>query len=126
MCQKASGNYFLPLAWAPGDTLTITRGEPAWFHSSDPVRRGFCGTCGTPLFFDTVDSAGMAFTLGSLDDPVALPPQMNDGETSRVPFFHQLSALQSKEVDRDELSPVIDETNHQHPDHDTDTWEAKR
>jgi hypothetical protein len=122
MCQKASGNYFLPLAWAPGDTLTIARGEPAWFHSSDPVRRGFCATCGTPLFFDTMDSAGMAFTLGSLDDPAALPPESNDGEASRVPFFHQLGALQSKEVDRDELSPVIDETNHQHPDHDTAVW----
>ncbi|MBO6674951.1 MAG: GFA family protein [Rhizobiales bacterium] len=126
MCQKASGNYFLPLAWAPGDTLTITRGQPSWFHSSDPVRRGFCGNCGTPLFFDTLDSKGMAFTLGSLDDPAALPPEMNDGEAGRVPFFHRLGDLGSKEVDRDALSPVIDATNHQHPDRDTESWEAKR
>ncbi|MBV6656691.1 MAG: GFA family protein [Devosiaceae bacterium] len=126
MCQKASGNYFLPLAWAPGDMLTLTRGEPSWFHSSDPVRRGFCAQCGTPLFFDTLSSDGMAFTLGSLDDPAALPPTMNDGEENRVPFFHQLGALRSKEVERDALSPIIDATNHQHPDHDTEAWEPKR
>lgn len=126
MCQKASGNYFLPLAFAPGDALTITRGEPGWFHSSDPVRRGFCATCGTPLFFDPVDSDGVAFTLGSLDDPAALPPVKNDGEASRVPFFHGLGDLASKEVDQDDLSPVIDASNHQHPDHDTDAWNMKR
>ena len=127
MCQKASGNYFLPLAFAPGDALTITRGEPGWFYSSDPVRRGFCANCGTPLFFDPVDSEGMSFTLGSLDDPAALPPEMNDGEANRVPFFHGLCSLTSKEVDRDDLSPVIDASNHQHPDHDTSEWpEAAR
>jgi hypothetical protein len=32
-------------------------------------RRGFCRDCGTPLFFDTLQSDGMAVTLGSLDDP---------------------------------------------------------
>jgi hypothetical protein len=54
--------------------FSITRGEPAWFHSSDPVRRGFCRDCGTPLFFDTLESDGIAVTLGSLDDPAAFPP----------------------------------------------------
>lgn len=126
MCQKASGNYFLPLAWAPGHTLTLTRGEPAWFHSSDPVRRGFCATCGTPLFYDPMSEEGLAFTLGSLDDPAALPPKTNDGEVSRVPFFHMLSSLPSAEIGMDDLSPTITTTNHQHPDHDTQSWEAKR
>lgn len=126
MCQKASGNYFLPLAWAPGDVLTIKRGQPSWFHSSDPVRRGFCATCGTPLFYDPVSEEGMAFTLGSLDDPAALPPQTNDGEVSRVPFFHMLVGLPSAEIGMDELSPTITATNHQHPDHDTQSWKAKR
>lgn len=41
MCQKAAGNYFLPLAAAKRDHFELTRGEPKWFHSSDLVRRGF-------------------------------------------------------------------------------------
>ncbi|WP_375570332.1 GFA family protein [Ahrensia marina] len=126
MCQKASGNYFLPLAWAPGDMLTISRGAPSWFHSSDPIRRGFCSTCGTPLFYDPISEEGVAFTLGSLDDPAALPPAANDGEASRVPFFQALCDLPSDEIGQDDLSPVITATNHQHPDRDIENWQVKR
>ena len=128
MCQKASGNYFMPLAFAPGSTLTLTRGEPSWFHSSAPVRRGFCARCGTPLFFDTLQSDGLAFTLGSLDDPAALPPLTNDGMAARVPFFHRLPELPGTEVARDDLPgglASIAASNRQHPDHDTETWEPK-
>ncbi|NKF31225.1 GFA family protein, partial [Pseudomonas sp. BGM005] len=52
MCQKAAGNYFLPLAAAKRQDFELTRGGPKWFRSSDLVRRGFCGDCGTPLFYD--------------------------------------------------------------------------
>ena len=41
MCQKAAGNYFLPLANAPRARFSITRGTPGWFQSSEIVRRGF-------------------------------------------------------------------------------------
>ena len=60
MCQKAAGNYFMPLAGAPRERIVVPRGEPGWFHSSDIVRRGFCRDCGTPLFFDPLDSEGLA------------------------------------------------------------------
>lgn len=125
MCQKASGNYFLPLAFAPGDGLQVTRGEPTWFASSDPVRRGFCVQCGTPLFFDTRQSDGVAVTLGSLDDPSLVPPMKNDGQEAMLPFFHQLAYLPGKDADRDDLPggiATIAASNHQHPDHDTAQW----
>ncbi len=125
MCQKAAGNYFMPLGFVPGDGLTITRGAPAWFRSSDPVRRGFCANCGTPLFFDTLQSDGMAVTLGSLDDPDAVEPVANDGLESRVAFFAALGHLPDKRTDRDDLPGGIEDvrsTNRQHPDRDTETW----
>ncbi len=50
MCQKASGNAALPLVSVPAGNLQWTRGEPAEFRSSPPVRRGFCKDCGTPLY----------------------------------------------------------------------------
>ncbi|MEM7291261.1 MAG: GFA family protein, partial [Pseudomonadota bacterium] len=52
MCQKAAGNYFIPFATAEREALEYTRGEPAWFNSCDPVKRGFCKRCGTPLLLD--------------------------------------------------------------------------
>jgi hypothetical protein len=125
MCQKAAGNYFMALGFVPGQGLEITRGEPTWFHSSAPVRRGFCGKCGTPLFFDTLQSDGMAVTLGSLDDPGAIVPVSQDGIESRVAFFAALGHLPGNVVNRDDLPGGLDDvtsTNRQHPDRDTDDW----
>ncbi|MBN9056380.1 MAG: GFA family protein, partial [Rhizobiales bacterium] len=79
MCQKAAGNYFLPLANAPRERFSITRGEPGWFRSSEIVRRGFCRDCGTPLFYDGLASAHINVTLGSLDDPDDVRPIAQSG-----------------------------------------------
>ena len=40
MCQKAFGGFFGPLVTA--FDVDWTRGAPAWFQSSNKVRRGFC------------------------------------------------------------------------------------
>lgn len=49
MCQKASGNFYLPLVSVRGAKVTWTRGERKRFQSSNFVWRGFCGDCGTRL-----------------------------------------------------------------------------
>ncbi|WP_299192828.1 GFA family protein [uncultured Litoreibacter sp.] len=49
-CRKTSGNYVTATSVAR-DRITI-KGEPVWFASSDTARRGFCGTCGSNLFWD--------------------------------------------------------------------------
>ena len=42
-----------------------------WF-SSQRGRRGFCGTCGSSLFFDPVGEERFAIAAGSLDQPSGL------------------------------------------------------
>ncbi len=125
MCQKAAGNYVMPLAGAKRETITVTRGEPGWFFSSDIVRRGFCAQCGTPLFFDPVNSEQLLVTLGSLDDPSAYKPVSEDSVESRVPFVAVWTGIRQKVSDEDftaaELKAISD-SNHQHPDHDTASW----
>lgn len=129
MCQKAAGNYFMPLAGAVRDKIVVTRGEPGWFHSSDIVRRGFCGRCGTPLFFDPLDSDRLLVVLGSLDDPSAYRPVSEDSVESRVPFVAEWTGVHQKVTEddfSDEEIRAIADSNHQHPDRDTETWpEAK-
>ena len=128
MCQKAAGNYFMPLASAAETEFAITRGEPAWFHSSGPVKRGFCQRCGTPLFFKTIGSDTIAVTLGSLDDPSAVEPESNDGVESRVRFFASLPGKRDRFSDRPDLEGGLETirlSNHQHPDYDTDEWPTK-
>lgn len=128
MCQKAAGNYFMPLASATEAEFAITRGEPAWFQSSDPVKRGFCQHCGTPLFFKTIGSDTIAVTLGSLDDPSAVEPESNDGVESRVRFFASLAGKLDRFSDRPDLKGGLEAirlSNHQHPDYDTVEWPLK-
>ncbi len=40
-----------------------------WFHSSDRVRRGFCSTCGSSLFFDPIDLDWIGIMMGAFDTP---------------------------------------------------------
>ena len=123
MCQKAAGNYFMPLASVMRTAFKLSRGEPKWFHSSDLVRRGFCGDCGTPLFYDVPEAEFINITLGSLDDPNAVRPVMQSNTGRKMAWFHALDALslepQAASPDREN---EIAASNHQHPDHGTKTW----
>ena len=123
MCQKASGNYFMPLASARRSEFALTRGEPAWFHSSDLVRRGFCAACGTPLFYDIPEADTINLVLGTLDDPEAVKPVAQSNTGRKMAWFHEFDHLP---IEPDEETPdrenAVAASNHQHPDHDTAVW----
>ncbi len=113
----------MPLAAAMRRDFTLTRGEPKWFQSSDLVRRGFCGDCGTPLFYDIPDTDFINLTLGSLDNPDTVKPVMQSNTGRKMSWFHALDGLplepQPETPDREN---AIAASNHQHPDHDTKSW----
>ncbi|MEM8878320.1 MAG: GFA family protein [Pseudomonadota bacterium] len=130
MCQKAAGNYFMPFAHVSKRSFTVTRGEMCHFHSSDPVRRGFCARCGTPLTLETVSSDIVYIALGSLDDPAAVAPAKQSGVESRMPWFGVLDGLpEAATEDSTEMDGVpleeIQNSNRQHPDKDTFDWVGK-
>ncbi|WFU02966.1 GFA family protein [Rhizobium sp. CB3171] len=127
MCQKASGNYALPLGSAQRSDFELTRGEPSWFHSSDLVRRGFCSACGTPLFYDIPGTDFINLTLGSLDEPMAVQPVAQSNLAGKMPWFHALDALPVEpDGDGSDRDLAIRSSNHQHPDHDTQTWPQEK
>ena len=68
-CRKHSGHYFASTD-VPKPALAI-EGEDAlaWYPSSERVRRGFCRTCGSSLFWDPVQSDKIAVAMGAFDDP---------------------------------------------------------
>jgi hypothetical protein len=43
-----------------------------WFASSERGRCGFCGTCGSSLFFEPAGEDRLAIAAGSLDQPSGL------------------------------------------------------
>lgn len=119
MCQKAAGNFFMPLVNAQKKDTAWTRGAPAYFQSSASVRRGFCAACGTPLTFETMKAAHINVTIGSLDRPAAVKPRTQDGVEARISWIQDLARLPEVFTD----TPASD--HRQHPDHDTDVWPVR-
>ncbi len=125
MCQKAFGNVYAPLVSVCGARLTWTRGEPKTFQSSNFVERGFCGDCGTPLYYEAPD--GIALAIGAFDTPAAIAPRIQFGVESKLPYADGIAGLPARDtMDDIEAAPFLAEfVSYQHPDHDTDTWPTK-
>jgi len=122
MCQKAFGAYYAPLVSVRGAQLEWTRGRPAYFQSSNVVRRGFCAACGTPLSYEAPD--GVALAAGAFDAPAGFPPRLQYSVDSRLPFVDGLAALPGwTSADDLAVSPFLESmVSRQHPDHDTADW----
>jgi hypothetical protein len=43
-----------------------------WYHSSSVARRGFCGECGSSLFWQRIGAPVISIAAGALDDPTGL------------------------------------------------------
>ena len=71
-CRKWTGHFFANIE-VTRDSLFIEGAEHvAWYRSSDKVRRGFCATCGSTLFFDPIDRqkhSWIGVAMGALDTP---------------------------------------------------------
>ena len=71
-CRKHSG-HFEASTDIPRSAVTVDGEEHVtWFHSSEKVRRGFCSTCGSSLFWDPIDRDKHNWTavaMGAFDTP---------------------------------------------------------
>jgi hypothetical protein len=68
-CRKHSG-HFEASTDLPRSAVTIHGSENiTWYHTSEKVRRGFCSTCGSSLFWDPVHKDWTAIAMGAFDEP---------------------------------------------------------
>lgn len=76
-CRRWSGHFWASVN-AHFSSLKILTGEDKikWFQSSDFVRRGFCGDCGSTLFWhpDRHEKYShlLGISAGSLDEPTGV------------------------------------------------------
>ncbi|MCB5176574.1 GFA family protein [Microvirga lenta] len=119
MCQKAFGNYFAPLTGVPNRDIVWTKGTLGTFRSSEAVERGFCRDCGTPLTFRYVEQDRICVSIGSLDEPGRVQPEIQYGIESRLPAFDTLHLLEGERTE-DSATPadLAKMKSRQHPDHD--------
>ena len=78
MCRRSSGAAFV--TWVGLEEARAEIRDPAgllrWYESSPRAERGFCGRCGSTLFFRSARWAGeLHVTLSNFDGPVDRSPQ---------------------------------------------------
>ena len=68
-CRKHSGHYFVSADVAKS-AVTIRGGDRvSWYRSSPKVRRGFCSTCGSSLFWEPEHRDWIGIAMGAFDGP---------------------------------------------------------
>jgi hypothetical protein len=69
MCRRWSGHYWASTDLARDRVTVQGMDNVTWFQSSEKVRRGFCKTCGSVLFFDPPHRDWTAIAMGAFDNP---------------------------------------------------------
>jgi hypothetical protein len=90
-CQRTSGAALSSAIFVPKASFKLTRGRPRDYESTadsgNRVSRGFCSTCGSPLFAsNSAHPDAVIITMGSLDDPSKFRPLMNFWHASAPPW----------------------------------------
>lgn len=68
-CRKSSGHFFASTD-VPRSALTVHGADHVtWYRSSEKVRRGFCSTCGSQLFWDPLFRDWTGVAMGAFDKP---------------------------------------------------------
>ncbi len=88
-CRRASGGAFVTWAGYTQETYEVIEGAPVRFNSSPGVTRGFCGTCGSPMTFESTRWPGEVHVgVGSLDQPGDFPPTAHVYAAERLTWLH--------------------------------------
>jgi len=96
-CGKQSGHYFVSTD-VPKAALTVTGEENlAWYHSSPKVRRGFCSTCGSSLFFDPPARDWIGIAMGAFDTPTSTHMEMHIFVAEKGDYYEIADGLPQNE-----------------------------
>ena len=88
LCQRASGAPVLVFAAVPRGDFEFVRGQPRRYRSTSFGERWFCGDCGTQLCMQVDhEPATTDFTVATLDDAEAVPPEFHIWHESRIAWF---------------------------------------
>lgn len=106
-CRRATGSAFAVIAWCDNAKISWFGEAPAENRSSSKATRGFCGSCGSPLFmkYDEADETG--FYVGAFNEPHVFTPTHHCGAESRLVWCDIAATLPSEECERQTLIKKI-------------------
>jgi len=71
-CRRFHGAPGAYTSAAENDVIIDGRDSIRWYNSSPDVRRGFCMTCGTTLFWQQIGAKELDIVAGTIDLPSGL------------------------------------------------------
>lgn len=72
MCRRTHGHVGAYAATSKPSLSMVADTGLRWFQSSEEARRGFCGICGSTLFWEPLHKDYVAIAAGTLDPPTGL------------------------------------------------------
>lgn len=96
-CRKHSGHFFVSTD-LPRASVTIHGAERVtWFASSEKVRRGFCATCGSSLFWDPIHKDFIAIAMGAFDKPTGTKTRIHIHVADKGDYYDLVDGLPQNE-----------------------------
>jgi hypothetical protein len=71
-CRRSTGHFMAATAARHRDFRLRDAAELRWYPSSDSARRGFCGRCGSTLFWQAEARDYISIAAGTLDGATGL------------------------------------------------------
>ena len=71
-CRRTTGHFMAATAARRDDFELISQAELKWYPSSPEARRGFCGRCGSTLFWEGTGRDYISIAAGTLDGATGL------------------------------------------------------
>ena len=103
-CRKSSGHHVAATSCARAD-IEIT-GKVTWYQSSDTARRGFCGICGSNLFWDG-SGVNLSIFAGTLDGPTGLTMKGHIFCADKGDYYELGDDLPKADADDPALTTVV-------------------
>ena len=72
MCQRLHGVFGAHSKAKKADIRIVGDEGLKWYATSERAQRGFCGNCGSNLFWEPVNQDATGIVAGSLDQPTGL------------------------------------------------------
>jgi hypothetical protein len=72
MCRRATGHFVAATECEQKDLHFTESQSLRWYQSSAAARRGFCGTCGSQLFWEGKGRTSISILAGALDLPTGV------------------------------------------------------
>jgi hypothetical protein len=93
-CQRVTGGEPAAVALIPRDSFKVRQGAMKAYacqgESGNTVERNFCPECGSHMLSRLQDGPWEAVKVGTLDEPLALQPQMEIWTSSAQPWAHHV------------------------------------